>query len=432
MKHFHILILLLSLTTLFALSSCEKADLSEENTDIPSNGKTYKVNIITRSASSDITYPITVYAYNKNGNIAAQQTITSANEKINLQLAPGTYTITAISGSADFSAGYTTSPLLIGHSDVTVTDASATVNILLTYAVASIKVTMASIPSDVTAVTLSLSDQYTSISQTGELSGSGKSNIPCTRQSDGTWTTGKVYVLPTCSKNTIMSLSLTSPSGTQVFGLTYAEPLKAATPYTFSGIYSGAEEGIKVTGTITCGEWNNEVTGNFTFGPSSNNSFDTPTQEESFTVTAIPEQGSEWNGHVVAYVDGNDALLISLNEWTSLTSAYYEADPDAASRIASDYREGTIDNWIIPTSDQARLLRSVWKGSAIHPLNTVITNLGGSPIALTEDNDKNALYLCQSATYTFSFSESGSIRAAGATVKTYRLRLVKAVHFIIK
>lgn len=434
MKYLSLVSIILSTSLTF--TSCEKAEITEDSQNQPTEkqtGKAYKVNVMARSASaSAITYPVTIYAKDNEGNVAAQQTINSATDEISLQLTSGSYTITAISGSTDFSSGYSTTPLLIGHSDITVSDASTSVNILLSYAVASLNVTMSNIPSDVTEVSLTISNQYTSVSTDGEYSGSGKCVIPCTK-SGSNWTTGTVYVLPGCGSNTVMSFTVTSPSGTETYGLTYSSSLKAATPYTFVGIYDGSTDvsTVKVTGTLACGEWEKEIQSSFSFGPNGTNSFDDAVEVSSYTVSELPAQGSLWNGHVVAYIDGNDALLLSLQEWSDLTSAYYEADPDVAKNIAASYSEGDISSWSIPTSDQARLLRSAWKADNIANLNSVITSANGTQVALTSDG-KNVRYLCQAATYTFSFVESSSFTAAGKTVKTYRLRLVKPVTFKVE
>jgi len=351
MKYLSLVSIILSTSLTF--TSCEKAEITEDSQNQPTEkqtGKAYKVNVMARSASaSAITYPVTIYAKDNEGNVAAQQTINSATDEISLQLTSGSYTITAISGSTDFSSGYSTTPLLIGHSDITVSDASTSVNILLSYAVASLNVTMSNIPSDVTEVSLTISNQYTSVSTDGEYSGSGKCVIPCTK-SGSNWTTGTVYVLPGCGSNTVMSFTVTSPLGTETYGLTYSSSLKASTPYTFVGIYDGSTDvsTVKVTGTLACGEWEKEIQSSFSFGPNGTNSFDDAVEVSSYTVSELPAQGSLWNGHVVAYIDGNDALLLSLQEWSDLTSAYYEADPDVAKNIAASYSEGDISIEVSP------------------------------------------------------------------------------------
>ena len=48
-----------------------------------------------------------------------------------------------------------------------------------------------------------------------------------------------------------------------------------------------------------------------------------------------------------------------------------------------------------------------------------------------DDKGKNVRYLCEGARYTFTFSGTSGITAAGKTVTTYRLRLVKRVRFIL-
>lgn len=420
------------------LTACEKVTLidDEDISNEQSTGKTYKVTVMTRAATSasDLVYPVQIKATDASGKVVAQQQLNSSSDDLKLSLPNGKYTISAISGSGDFQKGYSTKPMLIGNSDVAISNANANVNIIMSYAVASIDVTMADVPSDVKSMSVSLSPLYTDIATTGTYSGSGSVTLPCTKDGDGKWTTGTLYVLPGSSSNTVMSLMLTTSSGSDVYGVTYPSPLKAATPYHFSGTYSGtaSPSDFSITGTLQCEGWGSDVSDSFIFGPSGNNSFgDNPGDAIEAEVSALPEAGAVWNGHVVGYIDGKDALLISAQEWTGLTSALNEADPDVAKNIAAAYTEGSLSHWAIPTSDQARLLKTQWTPSTYTALNQSLESIGGTGISIY-DNDKAVRYLCADAGSTFSFAANSSILAAGATVKTYRLRLVKAVHFKVK
>lgn len=431
--------LLLACVAALSMTACEKAVLDEDDngtTEQPYTGKAYKVTVKPRAATSnsDLVYPIQLRATDKNGKFVAQQTIDNADTPINLSLSNGSYTLTAVSGSTDFAQGYTSQPLLIGSSNVTISSSNAVVNILMSYAVASIDVAFNNVPADVTGMTVTLSPQYAAISTTGEYSGNTNIDIPCTKVSSGIWTTGTKYVLPGASDNTVMSVMLTSPAGANVYSVTYPSALKAGTPYHFTGNYSGEiPSDFTLTGTLECNGWSSDVSGDFSFGPSGANSFSTPVIDagsQDIQVTSRPEAGSIWNGHVVAYVDGNDALLLSLKDWDSLTSALYEADPNVAMNIAKSYTEGDITGWAIPTSDEARLLKALWNSTTMSKLNDAITSINGDEVKLYV-NDSNARYLCENALYTFTFVTGGSVIAAGTKVKNYRLRLVKHVHFVL-
>ena len=58
----------------------------------------------------------------------------------------------------------------------------------------------------------------------------------------------------------------------------------------------------------------------------------------------------------------------------------------------------------------------------------VIEESMAAPFVLTDDKGNNVSYLCENAEKTYSMksgSSYNSIKDAGATVKTYRLRLVR-------
>lgn len=439
------LMLMLMFALLFA--SCEKIDLSEG--DGEGNGshnvassKSYKVAVMTRAASavSDIRYPITVKAIDAEGVVVAQQQVTGADTPISLSLHEGDYVLSAVSGDLSFAEGYSHEPLLLGRGNVTVKNGGTSVNIIMGYAVASVDFSIANIPADVSAVSIALSPLYTSVTELGTYGGgNGTVTIPLERGSDGKWASGTLYVLPGSGDNTSMSISMISPRGTEVYAVTYASQLKAAAPYHFNGSFVPAASAdptpdgpssFEVNGTLSYAGWSDAVSDSFSFGPTVTDGFADSGSVTTYHVDAVPSQGSVWNGHIVAYVEGNDAILLSLEDWGQMTSALYEQDPTVATNLAKTYTEGDISAWSIPSTDEARLLKSVWNTSTISTLNSVVASAGGKNIELYEGTG-NARYLCEDATHTFSFVTSSSITAAGKTVKTYRLRLVKRVKFVV-
>lgn len=440
--------LMLMLMFVLLLVSCEKIDLSEgsgedNGSHNVSTSKSYKVSVMTRAATavSDVRYPITVKAIDGQGNVVAQQQVTGADTPISLSLHEGDYVISAVSGDMSFSGGYSKEPLLMGRGNVSVSNGSTSVNIVMAYAVASVDFSISDIPSDVSSVSIALSPLYTSVTELGAYGGgNGTVTIPLQRGADGKWASGTLYVLPGSGDNTSMSISMTSPKGTEVYAITYASQLKAASPYHFNGAFVPAASSepdtpssFEVSGTLSYAGWADAVSDTFSFGPAVTDGFNTDTDGGNATtchVSQIPAQGSVWNGHIVAYVEGNDAILLSLEDWGQMTSALYEQDPMVANNIAKSYAEGDMAAWAIPTTDEARLLKSVWNTSTIATLNAVVASAGGKNIELYESTG-NARYLCEDATHTFSFVTSSSITAAGKTVKTYRLRLVKRVKFVV-
>lgn len=114
-----------------------------------------------------------------------------------------------------------------------------------------------------------------------------------------------------------------------------------------------------------------------------------------------------------------------------MTSAYHTETPNAASSVAEAYSEEGISEWSIPTKEEARSLKDAWSNSEFDILNRTLATAGYDTLSEVDDKGKNVRYLCEGARYTFTFSGTSGITAAGKTVTTYRLRLVKRVRFIL-
>lgn len=422
--------------------SCQSA-IDDEATDptTPSSFERYKVKVITRSAtsSSSIAYPVTVNAISSTGDIVARQQIESASESLSLSLPEGDYTLVAISGSRSMPDGYATVPTMTGKTRVSVSGSSVSANIIMGYAVARLDISLSGLPASVSDATVTFSPLYESLSEAAEYTGESQAVIPLKHNTDGTWTTGTVYVMPSAKAETVMTVTMNIPGQTPVaYGIAYHEGLRASVPYSFKGVFSGEQNSdVEVTGTLSCGDWSDVVEGEFSFGPTGDNAFGGSTggstASDVITVASLPLPGTLCGGHLVASIDDDgDALLMSTAEWDGLTSAYNEDDPDVPIIIAESYAEGDMPSWRIPTADEATTLMKLWGGEQADVLNATLKGAGLTPVTSKEPSTgNNARYLCSHATQTFSFAAGAKMATAGRTVKTYRLRLVKSVRYVI-
>lgn len=438
---------------LFSLSSCEKLSLPGE--DVESSADTQKVTILTRSSTNDLQYPLTVYAFDSSGNCAAQQTLNSTSENMSLSLKKGSYHIVALSNTSGYtlpsssitlnsiisfteSDNYSTSPLQMGQADIVLGNSSQTVNLVMSYKVSTVNITLSEVPSTVTSASVTISQEYSSMNMNGEYS-SGKSSTFQLTKSGSTWTSNNLYVFPGALSQTVFSISLTDETGTTSYGYTYNSPLQSATPYNLSGAYSS--DIISLSGIFLSEGWGSPVALNFNFGPgSSSDNGDDP----SVPASSFPKAGSIWNNHLVAYVYTTDGtgtiisdddldnhssvnlLLLSFNEWTDVVSAYNENNSTEAQTIADGYTEGDLSGWEIPSKFEATYLKALYHDDSLSSLNTTITSNGGAEIVPLDSKGENQRYLCEDATYTFAWKYGSSITKAGGTVK-YSLRLVNHV-----
>ncbi len=429
----------------------------------PTDSSPRMVGVTTRS-TADISYPMTLYAfYSKSGALAGTTTAFSADDILTLPLRLGSYHLVAMAGTeglekvtsptADQSIGvpeegYINSAVQIGRADITVQDKDISADLKMSYQVAQIDIELHDIPTDVTAVNVSLSSLYSDMTFRGNLSGEQTISIPLEKVEgeDDTWESNTIYTLKGSSTQLTLSISMTNETSTKTYGYTHTNNLEAGTPYTFIGSYI---EGFYLTGSVTSAGWNEPQKINFTFGvgaganedneenneednenegnnDDTNNSQGTKDDDlpddtdANYWVTTIPEAISIWNGHFVGAVtkssDNTSAelMLISLQEWgTTATNA---------ATVWDGYSEGNIGNWRIPTSEEMITIASWGKtenSNTLDKANGKLTNEGGGT-KLTNGE----YYLCDDGAKIVKFSES---KASNAGSDTYRLRLVKSI-----
>lgn len=447
MKSIQLFRIFLPMLSALALTSCFSP--AEDNADaIDESAATTRLKVTTRAASGAVTYPILVMAYDESGALKGEQTINSESDEISLKLSEGAYHITALSGQGNYTepssynqqsaliniptAGYASSPLMMGGADVLLTSASAKVNVVMTYRVASLSLSLESVPEDVSAVSVGVSQQYKAIDMSGTFSGSSTANVKCTKTGD-VWTSEQVYLLPGAGSSTTLTLSLTNAEGQTSYSYELSEPLMAAVPYTIKGTYVESTAPY-ITGVITIEGWQEERSFDFEFG-SGSSSGGTSSVTENVEVDSIPKPSSLFkDNHIVALVDNvteneADVLLLGLQEMINVYAPASEGHETQMQDSVRSYIEGDMKDWSVPSEEQARSLKSKYGGN-FDDLNGLIDTLGGDQLEIYKTSN-NARYLCENGTKTFNFAENGSITSAGTSTK-YRLRLVKKIHVVVK
>lgn len=447
--------------------SCEKMSVAEDVL----LGETAAVSIHTRSVGDAVVYPLHIYAFSSTGTMLGQTQLSSADDNISLVL-PRNTDCRIVAVSADdavyslpsspslssgitmkapvldgttsafhrsIAQGYTSkSPLQMGSATIYPTTNKADVNIQLNYHAVSLQVNISDFPSDCTNAYISVSSPFTSVSLSGNGEGTSTSRIPLVNSgTSGRLTTGQVYLFPTPGPTTF-TIVYTDGYGEHSASVNYLAPLTKGTPYVLNGSYEDGH--LHLTGTVTPSSWSTPVALDFTFsddssitvGGSSGNDDDS----ESYSVTSVPEPLSMWNGHLVmarldAYGQPADAastqslLLLSLTDWSDLTSALNSEQPTEAFTLANSYSEYDISaGWRIPTEDEGRMLSALYRDNA-DDFDALLAEADADPVTLMV-KESAARYLCENAERTYSF-KNATISNAGATVKVYHLRLVRTV-----
>ena len=410
--------------------------------------KSLKVKV--RSADNvEIAYPLYLYAFNKNGKLAASQTINEEGNDMALSLTEGDFQVVAVSGISDDyqlpenptlddaiilsnSEGADT-PLMVGRADIAVSRSEGTsAEIALTYVVAQLNVMLKNVPTDVSTVELSISPLHSSLTMSGEYGGdTQKIKASCTLGEDGVWTAQPTYIFPGSGKETTFSVYFKKEDGTELtYGYTYNGIPEANHPFNITGSFA---EGIIVGGSFEINGWEEAINVEFTFGANVVPDDEEEKEEEEeekedvqIDMTNVPEIGTIWNDMIVADIGeadetGVDLLLMSLDEWEATTSE--------VTNILDGYSVNGISEWRLPTHDEAAVLRARFSGDNRWELNDLIEEYDSSLYGLDGEErylcTKNGLY------YSFKFVIGTRTTEAGEK-KSYYVRLVKTFRMDIE
>lgn len=448
----------LMLATL-GMYACTPVIIDEE----PANAPTNKLHISTRS-STDISYPLTLYAFDSESeSIITRVTLESqADNTPQLELPRGNYHIIALAGSEDCTIpnnptledaislpdiNFTTQPIQMGSASSNVTQ-DADINITLYNQVAAINLSLADIPAEVTAVSVTFSLLHNKLGFNGTMTGNSSATVELAKSGD-LWVAAPFYTLPSSGDKLTLSITTTSPSGKQTYGYTHNKSLVANTPYTLIGSF---EAGFTINGLIELAGWNTPEEIVFTFGTEDVEEEDDPNNDDSnenddnkvnngenedgsITVAAIPEAGDIWDGHFVAAVadateSSAELLLLSATEWTDITSSLHAETPSMATDIVSAYKEGELTGWSIPTQDEAiKLIQSIGT-SKLTTTNATLRSNNMDIISTGEDASKNSVrYLCDNGGYAFTWEQLSKPSRCG-TSRSYHLRAVKRIKVV--
>lgn len=425
---------MLLLLLVLSVVSCQRPMYDEEDEEEEPSQANLPLKVSARSSGdSEINYPAYIYAFAEDGSCSASQKMQD-NAQIEMKLAPARYTIVAISGLGEEyivpevpclddvivmkENNRSSRALMMGTSTVTIANKkNVSVSVTLYYAVSLVNVTLEDIPSNVKNVSLEISPLYSSLSFTREYSGKDRSTeIVCEPETGGTWSAKPFYIFPGNGSQTIFSITLEDDGQTKTFGYTFKGKPEANVPLNIGGSYSGD---VTIGGNLISGEWKDPVNVKFNFGDSEedNSGGEKPPINPDFS--GLPEIGSIWNGGIVASIEntnseGADVLLMSLNEWEGL-----------ADKVRDIIKDEEINGWHLPIEEEAKVLRSTFKGSALNELNKRIANLdNGDPLV-----DIDERYVCDNGNIrTFSFKE-GTVFSTAGKKKEYRIRLVRSIHY---
>lgn len=416
------------------LASCQQIDLGDKISSVVAQDDTYSVLVTSKSGDSnvDIPMPLTIYAVNADGLVEKRASVTEEGAtSLNLSLVSGDYTFYAIAGAdagdddvpennmVTAENGYFTKPVMRCTKNATVDDETE-LPLTLSYAVAAVDFTLNNISSDVKAVSVKFGALRESMNLAGEYAGTTTATLDLTKQSDGTtWKSAVAYVFPSVSAPTTLTITQTMTDDTkQSYTASYNAKLLAGTPYHFSGAGANVTN-RELTVTVTSEGWGDAIDEELVLTPigSGDGTGAIDTDGETFLVSAMPtESGIVFEGHVLAYLDGDKGLLY--------------AKQDCTQDQIAEYSEGDITGWSVPTLEQ---------------YNNIKSQAGLTKIASAIDTANNAkktadkypfsdYFYYNDSQLAFKWSSSfgsNTVQIEGNEAKCH-LRLVKEVTFKLK
>ena len=398
--------LIASVLAVLGLTACEKT-LVDDIEDVGNGQVTNSLlQVRTRGAAAGgeatVAYPVTVYVF-AGEECKAAQTIGDEGQTLNIALTEGTYSVFAVGGasSTDYvlpsaSDALTTSAIALregkSHGDlmaakatVTLADGEAnTVTLGMERKVMLLQsMVLKKIPTAATAVSMSMSPLWQSLTVGGNYSGTdGSYSVALEKQSDGrTWQlpapvgegpgVGSLFLLPPSSSPASITVRITTASGTRSYTYSTSNELEAGYKINIEGTYTEAV-GVSLTGTIEGVTWLGERTISFDFNESGSSASgdsneDNGSVDDGSAVVNpanFPAVGDTYQGcYVLASVvatDGESAelTLLSPNEKKSTGTYNENMSLSQLESLASGAGTDVISGWRPMTRSEAQLLQA--------------------------------------------------------------------------
>ena len=380
--------LIASALAVLGLTACEKTlDVGE---DVAPAGQVENSLLQVRTRAGGLTadgaavsYPVTVYVMQGDG-CRAMQTIDDEGQVLNIPLTEGMYQVYAIGGASE--SGYalpdtqnasSSSAIVLqeghGHGDLM----TAKANVVLTDSEANTvtlgmerkamllqSVVMKRIPTAATAVSISVSPLWKSLTVGGNYAGmDGSYSVALERLEDGrTWqSTATAYLLPPSSSPASITVRITTAEGTRSYTYSTSNELEAGYKISIEGTYTEAV-GVTLSGTITGAAWKGERTISFDFDESGSSGSTDETPSDDDAIGDLPTVGTLYRGCYVLANDGTTATMLSPNEVAIGTkrtdfASVAEMESTVAEHISGTAVEG-ISGWRLPTEAEMNRMYS--------------------------------------------------------------------------
>ena len=441
---------LLQILLMLLVASCSSYLTEDEENGIDENiGKgAYPVTLNVRSGSSgSVEYPINVYVFNQSGKLVEQSVVESPETPFETRLSPGEYTLSAFSGlnNTDYMLPKELSassiiqpkegrlcptPLQHGYCSFKL-DRKKSLSIHLAYIVSSLEFKINKIPADASAVEVSVSPVSQGYSMEGEYTNDKQTCSTACHLEGSTWEAGPLYIFPSKSPQSVLSITITRPSGEETLSYSYQYQLQPAQPYRFSGNYN---ESIGLDGTFEIEGWKPGIDVSFDFTEEGTANKD-DTEDDSgnhkdpenggegnsstLVSSTLPEAGKFWQDLYVwkaEKLSENEvkATVLSPKLWFKILAA-------DAPGLLDEYEVDGLSDWRVFTKEEAREFYEEFNTNLVE-LNKLLTDKGQDEFYFYNGER----YFCDDFQSTFNLNGKLLVRNAGQKTEYY-MRGIKTV-----
>ena len=332
-----------------------------------------------------VSYPVNIYIFNGSGVCVGVETISSDADELKLSLPEGRYDVYAIAGAeADdydlptkenateeaviaLKDGHAHGDLMTAGNSVSLAYGEEnTLTLSLERKVMMLEtVTINNVPSNVTAVSVTVAPLYENIMLNGGYSGdNGEYTVSLAKGETGnTWKSGASVYLPEASAAATVKVSFTTDDKTISYSYTCPEELKANYKINISGTYSG--DGVELNGSIIGETWAGTTNVTFEFSDNGSSESGVTGDDETPSNDVAPEVGTLYEGCYVLrkeQPDGKTVVTLMSVEQDRYFDGFEQGDQESL-RAAVDktFKEWGIEGvpeWRLPTLEEVEYLRS--------------------------------------------------------------------------
>lgn len=373
--------IVMTVVSMTLLTSCEK-EFSEVTPVNPESSLT----VTTRSESEaeEVAYPVAVYLFDANKACIDFRRIESADASVCYDLVEGVYDVYAFGGVAEgkytlpsvkeatlesviaLQDGQEHGDLMMANSSVTTTKGEAnTINLLMNRCVSKIaSIVIKQVPDDVTAVSVTLSKTYKSMTFDGTKKDVNIEVITLEKSSteSGTWELKTPrHVLFDVAASASVKISMTTNGNAKGYTYQLTDKWKSNYLYHINATYT-EKQNFHVTGTITGATW--QGTEDIVFNFDETNTQDGgsgPTINET-----APEVGTLYKGcYVLSRTEESNAikvLLLHPNQYSDVcngTMSQEEARNSINSKLSEIASENEITGWHLPNEAEMDVVYSI-------------------------------------------------------------------------